>query len=237
MKNIEFRFLNADELQVKCTDTKFKGSATLLVYKDARVDMKVLDETVSPMCWQKDYKEINGKIYCGVGILDEDTNQWIWKWDCGTEGNFEAEKSEASDAFKRACFNWGIGRSLYSLPKIKIHCPDNYYYNDKMVMTFKVKTIEFDEETKKCTRLEIVDKNNNVVFTTFGNGNEEDKLFKLSNKDLLIEFCKKEKPNLNQNEITILENFYRYYAGKCDEWNGNFEPYNIWKKWLERAKQ
>lgn len=241
----EFRKLRADELQIKCTDTKFKGSATLLIYKDARVDQKVLDETVTPMRWQKDYKEIDGKIYCGVGIKNAENGEWIWKWDCGTEGNFEAEKSEASDAFKRACFNWGLGRELYDTPKIKIKCPDNYYYNDKLSMTFSVKSIEWNDN--ELADLVIVDKFNNVVYdyknlgekTTVPNlETEEQKFFQLSNEELMIQFCKKTKPTLDEAMKQQLENFYRYYSPKLKSgWNGQFEPSKLWNNWVSRIKK
>lgn len=241
----EFRKLKANELQIKCTDTKFKGSATLLIYKDARVDQKVLDETVTPMRWQKDYKEIDGKIYCGVGIKNADNGEWIWKWDCGTEGNFEAEKSEASDAFKRACFNWGLGRELYDTPKLKIKCPDNYYYNDKMNMTFTVKSIEWDGN--ELTDLVIVDKFNKVVYdyknlgssTTVPNlETEEQKLFQLSNEELMIQFCKNTKPTLDEAMKQQLENFYRYYSPKLKSgWSGQFEPSKLWNGWVSRIKK
>lgn len=241
----EFRKLRADELQIKCTDTKFKGSATLLIYKDARVDQKVLDETVTPMRWQKDYKEIDGKIYCGVGIKNADNGEWIWKWDCGTEGNFEAEKSEASDAFKRACFNWGLGRELYDTPKLKIKCPDNYYYNDKMNMTFTVKSIEWIDN--ELVDLVIVDKFNKVVYdyknlgasTTVPNlETEEQKLFQLSNEELMIQFCKNTKPTLDEAMKQQLENFYRYYSPKLKSgWSGQFEPSKLWNGWVSRIKK
>lgn len=241
----EFRKLRADELQIKCTDTKFKGSATLLIYKDARVDQKVLDETVTPMRWQKDYKEIDGKIYCGVGIKNADNGEWIWKWDCGTEGNFEAEKSEASDAFKRACFNWGLGRELYDTPKLKIKCPDNYYYNDKMNMTFTVKSIEWNGN--ELADLVIVDKFNKVVYdyknlganTTVPNlETEEQKLFQLSNEELMIQFCKNTKPTLDEAMKQQLENFYRYYSPKLKSgWSGQFEPSKLWNNWVSRIKK
>lgn len=241
----EFRKLRADELQIKCTDTKFKGSATLLIYKDARVDQKVLDETVTPMRWQKDYKEIDGKIYCGVGIKNADNGEWIWKWDCGTEGNFEAEKSEASDAFKRACFNWGLGRELYDTPKLKIKCPDNYYYNDKMNMTFTVKSIEWNGN--ELADLVIVDKFNKVVYdyknlgvsTTVPNlETEEQKLFQLSNEELMIQFCKNTKPTLDEAMKQQLENFYRYYSPKLKSgWSGQFEPSKLWNGWVSRIKK
>ena len=241
----EFRKLRADELQIKCTDTKFKGSATLLIYKDARVDQKVLDETVTPMRWQKDYKEIDGKIYCGVGIKNSDNGEWIWKWDCGTEGNFEAEKSEASDAFKRACFNWGLGRELYDTPKLKIKCPDNYYYNDKMNMTFTVKSIEWNGN--ELADLVIVDRFNKVVYdyknlganTTVPNlETEEQKLFQLSNEELMIQFCKNTKPTLDEAMKQQLENFYRYYSPKLKSgWSGQFEPSKLWNGWVSRIKK
>ena len=105
-----------------------KGYASLLLYKTSRTDMQILDETFGAMNWQKDYKEIKGNLYCGVGVWDEQKQTWIWKWDCGTESNTEKEKGEASDAFKRACVNvsdgkhsaggvcGGIGRELYTAP-------------------------------------------------------------------------------------------------------------------------
>lgn len=96
------------------------GYATILAYKDARVDMNRLDDVVGPLGWQRDYKLIDGKLFCGVGVYNSDTSEWVWKWDVGTESNTEKEKGQASDAFKRACFNLGIGRELYSYPVISI---------------------------------------------------------------------------------------------------------------------
>lgn len=236
----EFRKLKGSELQCKCTDTKYKGSATILIYKDARVDQKVLDETVSPMRWQKDYKEIDGKIYCGVAIKDIDTGEWIWKWDCGTEGNFEAEKSEASDAFKRACFNWGLGRELYDTPKIKIKCPDSYYYNDKLTMTFTVKSIEWEDNT--LMELIIVDKFGKVVYDYKGNNTEpmteEQKFFKIDNKELLIQFCRNTKATLKtEAEVSTLEKFYKYYSPKMANWSGNLNLDSLFKGWCERERK
>lgn len=157
-----FRNLRADEIMVRPTDTKYKGSALLLLYKDARVDMQILDETVGQENWQKKFYEVKGNLYCSVGIKIGD--EWIWKDDCGMEGNTDPAKSEASDAFKRACFNWGIGRELYSTPKIRIKCPDSYYFNnDKMNMTFQVSDIQFDNN-KQCISLVVADRFGNVVY-------------------------------------------------------------------------
>jgi hypothetical protein len=119
-----FRKLRIDEIDFRVQSIDARGVATILAYKDARVDMSMLDEKVGPYNWQKDYKVIDDNLYCGIGILvrDEDTNEsrWIWKWDVGTSGDMEKEKSAASDSFKRSCFNWGIGRELYDFPIIKI---------------------------------------------------------------------------------------------------------------------
>ena len=157
-----FRHLKADELQIRPTDTQSKGKVSLLVYKDARVDMTVLDETFGPFNWSCDYKDVNGVTYCCVTI--KDTNGvWVTKWDAGTnDNNFEQEKGTASDAFKRACFKFGLGRELYNIPRIRIQCPDDYYHNGKLTMSFSVKSIEFEDE--KCVDLVIVDRHGNVVY-------------------------------------------------------------------------
>lgn len=114
---MKFRPLKPDEIDVRVGGIYEKGM-TLLLYKNARVDMQILDETVGEMNWMRDHKEVKGNLYCGIGIWDEQKNQWVWKWDCGTESFTEKEKGEASDSFKRAGFNVGIGRELYTVPFI-----------------------------------------------------------------------------------------------------------------------
>jgi len=120
---MKFRKLKAEEIDVRVgtviNNAKWQG-VTLLLYKDARVDMDILDETVGSNCWQRKHYEVKGNMYCSVGIKCD--NEWVWKDDCGTESNTEKEKGEASDSFKRACVNWGIGRELYSSPKIMVAC-------------------------------------------------------------------------------------------------------------------
>ena len=116
-----FRPLRADEIEVRVSTINEKG-ATLLLYKDARVDQNILDETVTPFGWQREHKEVKGNVYCGVGIKSAD--EWVWKWDAGAESYTEKVKGEASDSFKRACFNWGIGRELYSAPFIWVSSKD-----------------------------------------------------------------------------------------------------------------
>lgn len=123
MKELKFRPLEADELEARVATVSDKG-CSVLIYKNARVDMNILDETVGQFNWQRDHKEVKGRMYCGIGIWDDEKSTWIWKWDCGTESNTEAEKGEASDSFKRAGFNWGIGRELYTAPFIWFNAGD-----------------------------------------------------------------------------------------------------------------
>lgn len=146
------------------------GYATILAYKDARVDMNRLDEVLTPIGWQRDYKLIDNKLFCGVGIWHEESNQWIWKWDVGTESNTEAEKGQASDAFKRACFNLGIGRELYDYPIISVKLLENEWTKDggKPRQTYELKIKDwkwYSEFTDgKISFLAAKDQNGNVRF-------------------------------------------------------------------------
>ena len=120
------RKLNADEISVSIGTYKeadknhpnVKPGASLLLYKDARVDMKILDELYGTFGWQKTYQKIGDSMFCTISVYDKEKQQWISKQDVGTESNMEATKGEASDAFKRAGFNFGIGRELYTAPFI-----------------------------------------------------------------------------------------------------------------------
>ena len=117
-----FRGLRPDEIEVRVGSISAKG-ASLLLYKDARCDMNILDETYGVTGWQRKHEVINGNLYCGIGIYNKDINEWVWKWDCGTESYTEKEKGEASDSFKRAAFNIGIGRELYTAGFTFVQCP------------------------------------------------------------------------------------------------------------------
>lgn len=111
------RPLRPDEIEVRVGQIYKKG-ATMLLYKNARVDRAILDETFGQMNWTDTYKEVKGNLFCSIGVWDADKGIWVYKEDCGTESNTEKEKGEASDAFKRAGFRWGIGIELYSSPFI-----------------------------------------------------------------------------------------------------------------------
>lgn len=127
--------LTIDEIDFRVQSINKGGYATILAYKDARVDMHRLDAVYGVEGWQKKYEGINGNLYCSVGVWSKDRSEWIWKSDVGTESNTEKEKGQASDAFKRACFNLGIGRELYDYPVIQVKLLDN----------------EFDKQTYKPT--------------------------------------------------------------------------------------
>lgn len=114
---IKFRYLRADEVEVRVNQIG-QYSTQLLLYKDARCDMNILDETVGAENWQRGHSRENAN--CIVSIWDEGKAQWISKEDTGTESNTEKEKGLASDSFKRACVNWGIGRELYTAGRINV---------------------------------------------------------------------------------------------------------------------
>lgn len=139
---MNFRDLTKDDIEVRVQSVK-KNGLVLLLYKNARVDMNILDETVGAENWQREHYEVKGNMFCRVGINIAPTidmsgsegvayisDHWVWKSDCGVESNTEAQKGEASDSFKRACFNWGIGRELYTSPFIWIG-EGKYKLNDK----------------------------------------------------------------------------------------------------------
>ncbi len=117
----QFRDLKAEEIDVRVAMVTEKG-CSLLLYKDARVDMDILDETVGSLNWRREHTRNNAN--CIVSIWDEQKQQWISKEDTGTESNTEKEKGLASDSFKRACVNWGIGRELYTAPFIWVKAED-----------------------------------------------------------------------------------------------------------------
>ena len=160
---LKFRKLKENEIDARVQSATAKG-CILLLYKDARCDMRLLDETVGPMNWQKEYLRDN--CNCKVSIWDSDKEQWISKEDTGTESNTEKEKGLASDSFKRACFNWGIGRELYTAPFIWIPADkcnlvskgnNKYACNDK----FEVEKITYDSKGN-IDGLSIINKNKKV---------------------------------------------------------------------------
>ena len=161
---MKFRELTPDDIEVRVQSVKQNG-LILLLYKNARVDMNILDEMVGAGNWQREHYECKGNLFCRVGIntnyADADKpEKWIFKSDCGTESNTEAQKGEASDSFKRACFNWGIGRELYTSPFIWIpaeqcniknnKCFDRFYVEKIIIEDKKIKALSIINENKKA---------------------------------------------------------------------------------------
>lgn len=175
MKELMFRKLRADEIDARVSQISEKG-LSLLLYKDARCDMRVLDEIVGPMNWQREHCRDNAN--CIVSIWDDEKNQWIRKEDTGTESFTEAEKGLASDSFKRACFNWGIGRELYTAPFIWIPAGNFSAFQDKgkwkTYDRFQVTSIGYDADGNISQLTVINVKTRRTVFE-FGTSRKNDK--------------------------------------------------------------
>lgn len=189
-----FRLLKAEEIEVKIKQVNAKGAVALL-YKTARTDMDILDETVGAALWTNEYKEIKGNMYCGIGIKGDDG--YIWKWDCGIESREDEgnqKKGEASDAFKRAGFKWGIGRELYSAPFIFLpveteEVKQNIYRLKDKYAHFSVSDIEYTD-SRKIKALSIADRFGKVIFTYPQKENKKGEMEE-KEQEYYCEFCKK----------------------------------------------
>lgn len=166
---ISFRDLRADEVDCRIAMVGKNGNGlSLLLYKDARCDMNILDETVGPINWQREHYECKGNLFCRIGIKCGD--EWVWKSDCGSESYTEKEKGEASDSFKRAGFNWGIGRELYTAPFIWVKA-DNCNIKDsagKFICTDKFTVKHLVTKEKKIAELVIFNETKKVDCFKYG---------------------------------------------------------------------
>jgi hypothetical protein len=204
MSELKFRDLKADEIDVRISQITDKG-LSLLLYKDARCDMNILDETVGAFNWQRTHTRDNAN--CVVSIWDETKSVWVSKEDTGTESNTEKEKGLASDSFKRACFNWGIGRELYTAPFIWIgadKCEITKRNDGKFVCYDKFYVQDIKIKDKKITGLAIgIVKGKKTVFSTTKPKKEESSKTEpvkaepvpapeqKTTRDILRELCKK----------------------------------------------
>jgi len=166
------RLLRANEISCRIQQVTESKGAIVLLYKDARVDMAILDETYGPMNWQRKHDVVNGNLFCTIDIWDDEKKQWVSKQDVGVESNTEATKGEASDAFKRAGFNWSIGRELYTAPFVFIQLADEECYVNKngkqaakSSFGLEVASIAYNEETREITSLVLKDRKGKVRFT------------------------------------------------------------------------
>lgn len=157
---MNIRLLKANEIECRVGSlNKEQSGMSLLLYKDARVDMRILDEVFGIDGWEREHQLIDGKLFCTVRAWSEKRNCWISKQDVGTESYSEKEKGQASDSFKRACVNLGIGRELYTAPNIWINFKNGYNKNSK----FTVKEIGYNNE-REINYLVLIDKEGKVAF-------------------------------------------------------------------------
>lgn len=207
----KIRRLNPDEIECRVSQVTAKG-CSLLLYKTARTDRAILDETFGEL-WQNDFKVIDDKMYGGIGIYNKELNQWLWRWDCGTESNTEKEKGQASDAFKRAGFKWGIGIELYTAPFIWLNVKTEkndkgkYQLENKFAKYF-VKSIDY-ADNGNIKDLIIVDTNNKQVYSMQKNTNNEKQkddtqiyitLAKINDIDTIKSFYEANKENVKDRQ-------------------------------------
>lgn len=204
---MKFRKLRADEIDCRISMCSEYGVG-LLLYKDARCDQNILDETVGPTNWQRHHSRDNAN--CIVSIWDSEKEQWIEKEDTGTESYTEKEKGLASDSFKRACFNWGIGRELYTAPNMFVNPKDLKTYNqvakDKWTCrdTFKVTHIEYEEDKICYVRVE---NQKTKKFIDFGTPASITKITKSKIDDVKVKSLEKRCVNDGINVEKVLKHF------------------------------
>lgn len=215
------RKLKADEIECRVQSVKPNG-VSLLLYKTARVDRAILDEEFGQL-WQNDFKVIDGKMYGGIGIYNKDLNQWLWRWDCGTESNTEAEKGQASDCFKRAGFKWGIGVELYTAPFIWVKGEGN----DLKYTKFEVNEIGY-ADNGDINKLIITDDKGNNVYTY---GTRKEKPTKGTIK------CNDAEYYIGLTKITDKEALKSYYELNKGNVNNQKEFHEMVKQRLQALKE
>lgn len=209
-----------------------KVGAVLLLYKNARVDMRILDEVFGIENWQRQHELINDNLFCNVGVRFD--GEWVWKQDVGVPSNTEAEKGQASDAFKRACTNWGIGRELYTAPFIYVTLNDGEWYesNGKIKASasvkFNVTKIEYNDR-REIVGLEIKDSRGGIAFALGGKYKAPKEVPSEKNtssegsktaSELICEFCGKKiepfgKFSAQQIADSSKEKYGRIYCVDC----------------------
>lgn len=161
----QVRNLREDEIECKIAQIKDNQGVALLLYKTARTDILLLDETFGKMNWQCEYKEVKGNMYCGISVFDRSKNQWVTKWDCGVESVFgDKQKGEASDSFKRAGFKWGVGIELYTAPFVWIPSDKCNIRGGKCYDKFAIEKIATENKVIKGLAVRNISNHNQRVF-------------------------------------------------------------------------
>ena len=243
MKNIDFRTLKADEIEVRPQSIK-NGKATMLLYIDSRAVVSLLNETVGNMNWQSEFYQVGEQTIGKIGIYDEDRDIWVWKSDVGSESNVEAEKGKISDTYKRVLSRFGV-QELYSAPRITID--DDGYGNSG----YKVLEISYDTN-RNITHLVIGNRFNKEVFRwdkdsveqptqykpkSYTQTQQNDLEWKDETKDnltVLTDYCSQVTANgFDRSEVG---KFFRFYKDKCNSWNGKFDCERLFSNWMSKAK-
>jgi hypothetical protein len=239
MKNIDFRTLRADEIEVRPSHVK-DGKANLLLYIDSRAVVSLLNESVGNLNWQSRFYEAHGQMMGEIGIYDDERDVWIWKGDTGSESNIEASKGLISDVYKRALSRWGVDE-LYTSPRIQVE--DDGYGNTG----YKVSEIEYNEHREIC-HLVIVNRFGKEVYRM--NPDCEPVQAKtpirqpiqtLDNREVIIQSIKdaanKEflKGGVNETE---LRKFVAFYTKKVENggWKGDFHFDSLFTNWMSRVR-
>lgn len=243
MRNIDFRTLKADEIEVRPQSIK-NGKATMLLYIDSRAVVSLLNETVGNMNWQSEFYQVGEQTIGKIGIYDEDRDIWVWKSDVGSESNVEAEKGKISDTYKRVLSRFGV-QELYSAPRITID--DDGYGNSG----YKVLEISYDTN-RNITHLVIGNRFNKEVFRwdkdsveqptqykpkSYTQTQQNDLEWKDETKDnltVLTDYCSQVTANgFDRSEVG---KFFRFYKDKCNTWNGKFDCERLFSNWMSKAK-
>lgn len=243
MKNIDFRTLRADEIEVRPQSIK-NGKATMLLYIDSRAVVSLLNETVGNMNWQSEFYQVGEQTIGKIGIYDEDRDIWVWKSDVGSESNVEAEKGKISDTYKRILSRFGV-QELYSAPRITID--DDGYGNSG----YKVLEISYDTN-RNITHLVIGNRFNKEVFRwdrdsveqptqykpkSYTQTQQDELEWKDETKDnltVLTDYCSQVTANgFDRSEVG---KFFRFYKDKCNEWRGVFQVDKLFSAWMSKAK-
>lgn len=246
MKNLNFRTLRADEIELRPSHIK-DGKTYLVPYIDSRAVVSLLNEIVGNLNWQSKFYSVNGQMIGEIGIYDEERGIWVWKGDTGSESNIEAGKGLISDVYKRALARWGV-TELYTSPRIQI--PDDGHGNSG----YKVSEIQYNQQREICG-LVIVNRFGKEVYRM----NQEKQKSTVSNQPVAVaqqpsvsakEPSEKErkiktlrdaansiynKEGTNQAE---LKKFVEYYTKIIKEkgWKNEFDFEKLFGRWMSRVK-
>lgn len=264
---IKWDLLQPEEIEVRAVEIN-ERFAKILLYQNSRCTARAFDKMFGSFGWQMDYKMVGEQVYGTLSVFDESRNVWVSKSDTGDKSDagdkscISKDKGQASDILKRCAVRWGFATELYTAPKIKIQCPDKYFYKDKMTMTFSVKSIAYVD--RKISRLTIVDRFDNVVFdwainqtsvpvytssdTKICNDNitETKKQVStpaVSNEEKLIDFKNKMQGKVDGRELNRFFNYYMQMDSKNNNgqsivanWTGYFNPDKLFQNWINKIK-